>query len=167
MKTAYKLKGAVSLILLLCTISLILTGCINLEGEGADDFTNEASVAGMQIKLSFDGGEAYISLVDNSATRDLVSRLKKDAMLLTFSDFAGSEKIAYPPSPLDVSNASGCDPVVGDLTIYKPWGNFAAFYRDSSGYSQSLVRIGQIENNAITSLAAQRGEFNATLELAA
>lgn len=100
----------------------------------------------MRMRMSFNGETVFVTLNDNSATQDLIARLQIAPVTLLFRDFGGSEKIGYPEPALDVSNVSGCDPDVGDLTIYKPWGNLAAFYRDTAGYSDSLVPIGKIEN---------------------
>ena len=119
----------------------------------------------MRMKMSFNGQAIFVTLADNSATADLIARLKVAPITIEFSDFGGSEKIGYPSPALDVSNADGCDPVVGDLTIYTPWGNLAAFYKDTAGYSDSLVLIGKIEDNGIEILAAQSGTFTVTLEL--
>ncbi|MGN1051908.1 MAG: flavodoxin [Candidatus Scatosoma sp.] len=119
-----------------------------------------------RMKMSFNGQMIFVTLADNSATRDLVSRLKAGALTIEFSDYGGSEKIGYPSPALDVSNANGCDPVVGNLTIYTPWGNLAAFYKDTAGYSDSLVLIGTIEGNGIEILAAQSGTFSVTIEIA-
>ena len=107
----------------------------------------------------------FVTLTNNSATADLIARLKIAPITIEFSDFGGSEKIGYPSPALDVSNASGCDPVAGDLTIYTPWGNLAAFYRDTAGYSDSLVLVGKIEDNGIEILADQSGTFTVMLEL--
>ena len=118
-----------------------------------------------KIRMRFGGQSVTVTLVDNSATRDLVERLKQAPMTIDFSDFGGSEKIGYPSPALDVSDAEGCDPDVGDLTIYTPWGNLAAFYRDTAGYSESLVLIGRIDGDGIAILAAQSGTFSVTIEL--
>lgn len=125
----------------------------------------EESVEGARIQMTVDGNKIFVTLTDNSATRDLVRRLRQGSITLSFSDFGGSEKIAYFDEELDASDAEGCDPVVGDLTIYTPWGNLAAFYRDTSGYSSSLVLVGKIEGNGIEILASQSGTFTAVLEL--
>ena len=119
----------------------------------------------MRMKMSFNGQTIFVTLADNSATADLIARLKVAPITIEFSDFGGSEKIGYPSPALDVSNADGCDPVEGDLTIYTPWGNLAAFYKDTAGYSDSLVLVGKIEDNGIEILAAQSGTFTVTLEL--
>lgn len=52
------------------------------------------------------------------------------------------------------------------MTIYKPWGNIAIFYCDSSGYSSDLVYLGKIEGDGIGIFAAQSGDFTVTLRLA-
>lgn len=118
-----------------------------------------------RIKMSFNNNEIYATLSDNSATRDLISRLKDAPLTLEFSDYAGSEKIAYPSPALDVSNVSGCNPEVGDLTIYTPWKNIAAFYKKTVGYSDSLVLLGKIEGNGIEVLSKQDDTFNVIMEL--
>ena len=121
--------------------------------------------AATRMKMSFNGQSIFVTLTENSATKDLIARLKVEPITIEFSDFGGSEKIGYPSPALDVSNVSGCDPVAGDLTIYTPWGNLAAFYKDTAGYSNSLVLVGKIEGNGIELLAAQNGTFTVTLEL--
>ena len=136
-----------------------------LELSAASDVRGSESVAGVRVKMKLEEQTVMLTLVDNSASRDLVSRLKQAPITLTFSDYNGSEKIAYPSPKLDVSDASGCDPAVGDLTIYTPWGNLAAFYRDSAGYSDSLVPVGRIEGDGISILAAREGEFTVSMEL--
>ena len=136
-----------------------------LELSAASGVRGSESVAGVRVKMKLEEQTVMLTLVDNSASRDLVSRLKQAPITLTFSDYNGSEKIAYPSPKLDVSDASGCDPAVGDLTIYTPWGNLAAFYRDSAGYSDSLVPVGRIEGDGISILAAREGEFTVSMEL--
>lgn len=128
--------------------------------------TGERSVEGTIVEMLVRQHILKLELTDNSATRDLVARLSESEMTLEFSDYAGAEKIAYPAESLDVSDAKGCDPAEGDLTVYMPWGNLAAFYRDTSGYSDSLVLIGKILDDGIEILAAQSGHFNVTLRLA-
>lgn len=59
--------------------------------------------------------------------KEFADRLAKGETTLAFSDFAGAEKIAYPSPPFTLSDAEGCDPEIGDVTIYKPWGNIAIF----------------------------------------
>lgn len=118
-----------------------------------------------RIKMTIQDEEIVVELADNSATRDLIQRLAVGPMELTFQDFGGSEKIAYPNPPLDLSDTEGYDPEVGDLMIYKPWNNLCAFYVDSSGYSDSLILIGKIQDNGIQLLAAKTGDFVVTISL--
>lgn len=161
-----KMKRILILLIVLCLSVFALSACTDDEGQGTNNLPSEGSVADMRIKLTVGNSEIFVALVDNSATRDLVARLNEGSITLNFSDFGGSEKIAYPNPALDVSNVDGCNPQVGDLTIYTPWGNPAAFYRDTSGYSSSLVLVGHIENDGIDILASQSGEFVAIMELA-
>ena len=172
-------KIMVIIIALLLSVSAMtmLVACVNVqddqknETEGGisteDGIENdtEESVSGTKIKITVGEQEVMVILADNSATRDLVNRLKESSITLEFSDFNSSEKIAYLDERLDTSNVEGHDPVVGDLTIYTPWGNLAAFYRDTAGYSSSLVLVGKIEESDIEILASQSETFTAVLEL--
>lgn len=97
----------------------------------------------MRIKLATVDGDIIIKLENNSAAEDLAAMLPLD---LDFSDYNNTEKIAYPPEEIDVSDtAGGTAPSIGDLTIYTPWGNLALFYQKWS-YSSDLVPIGSIES---------------------
>ena len=76
------------LMVLLCFITGILGAC---SGKGDH---NEPSDNGTRIQMSFDGQTIYGTLNDNSVSRDLISRLP---ITLEFSDYSGTEKIAYLP----------------------------------------------------------------------
>lgn len=119
-----------------------------------------------RVEMEVAGEKIYASLADNAAAKEFADRLAKGETTLAFSDFAGAEKIAYPSPTLTASDSEGCDPEIGDMTIYKPWGNIAIFYRDSSGYSSDLVHLGKIEGDGIKIFAAQSGDFIVTLRLA-
>ena len=118
-------------------------------------------------RISFTIGDetVYATLHDNSAARDLVSRLP---LTLEFSDYNGTEKIAYLPDGAkewDLSDApTSCTPSAGDITIYSPWGNLAIFYRDFR-LSNGLVPVGTFDDGAIELFAAQDGSFEVTIGL--
>ena len=112
-----------------------------------------------RVAFTIGGETVYATLYDNSVARDLMSRLP---LTLEFSDYNNTEKIAYLPNNerLDTSEApSSCDPEVGDLTVYAPWGNIAIFYRDF-GYSNGLVPFGRLDDGAIDLFAEQSGTFD-------
>ena len=96
----------------------------------------------MKIQLRFRDATFTVHLVDQAATRDLVSMLP---LQLKASDFASAEKIAYLPRKLSTQGApAGTDAQAGDLTYYAPWGNLAFFYRTGS-YASGLVHLGRVE----------------------
>lgn len=136
-----------------------------VEGLGYSNSSSSESVADVEMKMTFASNELIVKLNDNSATRDLVQRLRESPITLTFEDYAGSEKIAHPNPSLDLSNTEGYDPEVGDLMIYTPWNNLCAFYRDSASYSDSLVLVGHIQDDGIELLAAQTADFDVVLSL--
>lgn len=77
------------------------------------------------LQLSVEGGSLTLTLEDNSAARSLLSQLP---LTLTFEDYNGTEKISYLPEELDLSDApASCDPDVGTLAYYAPWGNLCIF----------------------------------------
>ena len=92
-------------------------------------------------KQQFDNREIVVELDDNSATRDLVSRLPLDVQ---FEDFNGTEKICYLDEDLDTSDVStSCLPVQGTLAYYIPWGNICFFYHDFQE-SNNLAPLGKV-----------------------
>lgn len=116
-----------------------------------------------RISFTVSGQTVYATLNDNSVARDLVSRLP---LTLEFSDYNGTEKIAYLPDgseEWDLSDApSSCTPSAGDITMYSPWGNIAIFYQDFR-LSNGLVPVGRFDDGAIDLFSAQDGTFTVTI----
>lgn len=107
--------------------------------------------------VHFTAGSTVVAVAiheDTPSTRDFLSMLP---MTLTFEDFNGMEKIAYPPRGFDTTGNEGMAPRVGDLFSYIPWGNLGFFYDTGSlGFSQQLVRIGTTEDlDAVVQLDGQ------------
>ena len=101
-----------------------------------------------------DGAEIIVALNNNPAADALYEMLPLE---LTFEEFNGTEKIAYLPEELPTDGSpDSCDPDVGSLCYYIPWGNLCFFYQDFRA-SSSLIPLGQVESGA---------EFLAQLDLA-
>ena len=114
-----------------------------VEGLDLPGSSGDTEDAQTQLRLTFAGGEAIISLEDNATTRDFLTMLPAT---LTFEDYAGSEKISYLTQELSTADAPATyDPQVGDVTLYAPWGNLAIFYGDA-GSSSGLVPMGYVES---------------------
>ena len=113
-----------------------------------------------KLKMTVNGQEVLITLYDTPTANALYAALP---MELNFSDYNGTEKIAYPPEALPTEGEpDGCDPDVGDLCLYAPWGNLCIFYQDFR-YSQSLIKLGHIESG-MELLTGTSGDFTVTLE---
>lgn len=124
-----------------------------------DDEESDA-MEDIRIKLTFNNEEVIVNMYDNPTSKDFLSLLP---LTLTFEDYAGTEKISYPPNKLSTEEApSGIDPAVGDLTYYAPWGNLAIFYKDF-GYSNGLIKLGEIESG-IEKLENLNGDFTVIIE---
>lgn len=120
----------------------------------------ESAAAERRLKLTVNGQEIIITLFDTPTANALYSALP---MELNFSDFNGTEKIAYPPEELPTEGEpDGCDPNAGDLCLYAPWGNLCIFYKDFR-YSQSLIKLGTVESGKEI-LEKISGDFTAVLE---
>lgn len=99
-------------------------------------------------------------LRDNPTSRDFLAALP---LTVTLSDYAATEKIAYPPRKLSTARApAGFDPSAGDVTYYAPWGNLAIFYKDS-GHAGGLVPMGRVESG-LEKLAAIDRDVTATIQ---
>lgn len=115
-----------------------------------------------KLKMTVDGQDISIVLYDTPTANALYEALP---MELNFSDYNGTEKIAYPPDTLPTEGEpDGCDPDVGDLCLYAPWGNLCIFYQDFR-YSQSLIKLGHVESG-MDVLSGMSGDFTVTLEKA-
>lgn len=95
------------------------------------------------MKLKITKGDKVITaiLYENPTTRDFIAQLP---LTVDMEDFAGKEKIFYPPKKLSTTERKAVsDPKIGDINVYAPWGNIAIFYGSYSG-SRDLIRIGKI-----------------------
>lgn len=111
-------------------------------------------------KMTVNDQEILITLYDTPTANALYEALP---MELSFSDYSGTEKIAYPPETLPTEGEpDGCDPDVGDLCLYAPWGNLCIFYKDFR-YSVSLIKLGRVESG-MDILSGMDGDFTVTLE---
>lgn len=121
-----------------------------------------SEAAEKKLKMTVNGQEVLITLYDTPTANALYAALP---MELNFSDYNGTEKIAYPPETLPTEGEpDGCDPDVGDLCLYAPWGNLCIFYKDFR-YSQSLIKLGHVESG-MDILSGMSGDFTVTLEKA-
>ena len=120
---------------------------------------NSGSVAGVKLRMSFEGGEVLVNLYDTQAGRELVAMLP---LTLPFEDYARAEKIACLPRKLSSGAPPSTSPS-GDFTYYAPWGNLAVFYK-GFGQASGLYILGAIESGKET-LAGMNRDFAATIEL--
>ena len=101
----------------------------------------------LKINITVDGKTVTATLIDNSASRDLVSRLPLEINLEDFNNT--TEKLFYPKPALDLKEKKkGIAPIPGDITIYEPWQNVAIFCK-SFRYSDDLIKIGHIDGDGI------------------
>lgn len=123
--------------------------------------SSEAEVTSeRKLKLTVGGHEISISLYDTPAANALYDMLPLE---LTFEDFNGVEKISYLTDELPTEGEpDGCDPDVGDLCLYAPWGNLSIFYQDIR-YSNSLIMLGHIDEG-MDIISSMNEDFSVTLE---
>lgn len=99
-----------------------------------------------RIRFSLDDdSEIIVRLNDNPAAEALYEMLPLE---LSFEDFNSTEKIAYLTEEIPSDGSPDqCDPDVGSLCYYIPWGNLCFFYRDFRP-SSALIPLGQVESGA-------------------
>ncbi|MFC7596066.1 cyclophilin-like fold protein [Terrabacter sp. GCM10028922] len=72
---------------------------------------------------------------------------------LILNYFHGTERIAYPPRPLETTDApTGMAPTAGDIAYFAPWGNVAMYYADAAD-DAGLVPLGRLDPRAADALA--------------
>lgn len=124
--------------------------------------TNAESEEDRMVRMVVDGQEILITLYDTPAANALYEMLPLE---LTFEDFNGVEKISYLPEELPTEGEpDGCDPDIGDLCLYAPWGNLSIFYQDFR-YSESLIMLGHVDSG-MDIISGMNENFSATLEKA-
>ena len=172
----HKVLLFLSSILLLCSLTACAGQANRPEGDAASmaaetssavtdrDSENtragETAAAERTIKMTVDGKEIAIVLYDTPAAKALYEALP---LTLNFSDFNGTEKIAYPPNALPTKGEpDGTDPEAGDLCYYEPGGNLCIFYQDFR-YSKSLIKLGRV-TSGMEVLSGMKGDFTASLE---
>ncbi len=122
-------------------------------------FSSEGSNSAFaKIKIIIEKQQVIINLLDTPASQQLLLQLP---LTLSFSDYAGAEKIAYLPEKLVTQGMVSAANVAGDFTYYAPWGNIAIFYR-SEGHDSNLYTLGHIESGKEL-LASLTGNFTATI----
>lgn len=128
--------------------------------ESSENNTDKAEKGEKKLKLVIEGQEFDVTLYDTPAANSLYDMLPLD---LTFEDFNGVEKIAYLENELMTEGEpDGCDPDVGDLCLYAPWGNLSIFYNDFR-YSNSLIKLGHIDSG-MDIISSMDEDFSASLE---
>lgn len=114
-----------------------------------------------EYKIKINIGDKYLiaTLIDNATTRNFLAMLP---LTLKLEDYANTEKISYLNPKLSTEGApKGCDPEIGDITYYAPWGNLAIFYKEF-GFANGLIKLGKIEGDI--SLLNSKDELTAILE---
>ena len=118
------------------------------QGENGQTQKEETNTMESTRRIRFsldDGSEIIVQLNDNPAAEALYEMLPLE---LSFEDFNSTEKIAYLTEEIPSDGSPDqCDPDVGSLCYYIPWGNLCFFYRDFRP-SSSLIPLGQVESGA-------------------
>ena len=95
----------------------------------------------MKITISSATEKMVLELDNNPTAKSLYDQLPLE---VDMEDYAGIEKIFYPPKKLSKDEApSGYQANKGDITYYAPWGDVAIFYKDFS-HASGLIPLGKI-----------------------
>ncbi len=98
-------------------------------------------VIGTVVRFSTGSTSVEVTISqDNPTVRDFLAMLP---LTMTLEEFAGKEKIGYPPRRLAHDGSPGSDPEDGDLIYYIPWGNIGFYYNAAGiGYSDQTIHLG-------------------------
>ena len=84
--------------------------------------------------------EIVFRLNDSPAANAFYQQLP---LSVSVEDYAGSEKIFYPPENLGTNDTPMAQGPAGTLAYYAPWGNVAIFYGECGGAS-GLYELGEV-----------------------
>ncbi len=101
------------------------------------------------------------TLVDNQATRSLISLLKDGSITITMEDYGGFEKVGSLPHSLPTSN-SRISTAPGDIMLYQG-DNIVVFYGSNSW---SYTRLGKINDATQSDLRDFLGSGSVVMTLA-
>lgn len=134
------------LITLSLFLSVILTAACSKDTANAAPPANSGTPTVMEQKIRITIGNSTMTAIvyDNPTSRSFLSQLP---LTVDMNDFAGTEKIFYPPQHLNIDNNSkGMNPATGDIAVYAPWGNIALFYHRGGTFSNDLIPLGHLES---------------------
>lgn len=97
----------------------------------------------MEIKLSFENNELFITLDENPASKEFYEMLPLE---LEFSDYGRKEKVAHLVKKLGLNNTQGYEPQIGDFFYFSPWGNIGIYYEKQPPYN-GIVYLGKLKND--------------------
>lgn len=118
------------------------------------------TTAQTKIRLAVGNNYMTATLVDNAATRALVSLLQSGAITIDMSDYGGFEKVGTLPQSLPTSNTQ-ITTVAGDIMLYQG-NNMVIFYNSNSW---SYTRLGKIDGADPESLRRFLGNGNVSLKI--
>ena len=98
------------------------------QGMSSQEVEQQVMDSAQKIRFVLSTGEIVVELDDHPGAQALYDLLPLE---LSFEDYNSTEKIAYLDDELATDGSpDNCDPEVGDLCYYIPWGNLCFFYRD-------------------------------------
>lgn len=115
------------------------------QGMSSQEVEQQVMDSAQKIRFVLSTGEIVVELDDHPGAQALYDLLPLE---LSFEDYNSTEKIAYLDDELATDGSpDNCDPEVGDLCYYIPWGNLCLFYQDFR-HSESLVPLGTVISGA-------------------
>ena len=119
----------------------------------------------MKINITIEGKTMPVNLVDNEATRTLVSTLQESPITYEANDYGGFEKVGGLGRSLPTSNQQ-ITTMAGDVILYS--GNQIVLFYGSNSWS--YTRLGRIEYQSLDELKsflkAGQGRISVTLSIA-
>lgn len=125
-------------------------------------FSIFALMSSAQTKINLTIGDKTMTatLVENSATRELVSMLSQTPIVIEMDDYGGFEKVGELPQSLPTSN-SQITAQPGDIMLYQGR-NMVIFYGTNTW---SYTRLGKIDGATAENLRQFLGNGNVSVKL--
>lgn len=125
---------------------LLTVGCTQTK-EDIDKEENHAVVENSKLQIVVESEDHSDIIVQLNESKAAISLYEQLPLTVDVENFSDNEKIFYPDTKLDTSDAALAEISSGTLAYYEPWGDVILFYGDGD-VSDGVYSLGEAVSGA-------------------